>query len=329
MKLFILTKKHLLIGLGLCIVLCLVVIGVSKGLSVAVTAQKREIPIYSVATNEKKAALTFNVAWGDDDIDEIIAALKKHGVKATFFIVGDFADKYPDSVRKLYNAGHEIANHSDKHEYMTNMQADEIKSDINKCNEKLKKLTGKEPDLFRAPYGDYNNDVVRGAKSLSMFTIQWDVDSLDYKDLSVEDIKKRVIPKVQNGSIVLFHTDTLCTAKALPSIIKELKEKGYELVTVSELIYKENYIIDHSGKQSKAPEITTEAKTTAPETVTQAPETTKAKEKTTKAPETTKAKETTTKAPETTKAKDTTTQVPTTRVQESTTALPEKPTKKK
>ena len=136
-----------------------------------------------------------------------------------------------------------------------------------------------------------------------MFTIQWDVDSLDYKDLSVEDIKKSVIPKVQNGSIVLFHTDTLCTAKALPSIIKELKEKGYELVTVSELIYKENYIIDHSGKQSKAPEITTEAKTTAPETVTQAPETTKAKE--------------------------TTTQVPTTRVQESTTALPEKPTKKK
>lgn len=284
MKLLILTKKHLLVAIAVCIALCLVVIGVSKGLSVAVSAPKREIPIYSVATDEKKVALTFNAAWSDSDIDEIISVLKKFKVKATFFIVGEFADKYPEAVRKLSNAGHEIANHSDKHANMTKMKYEDIKADIAASNEKLKKLTGKTPDLFRAPYGDYNNDVVKAAKSLSMFAIQWDVDSLDYKDLSAEDIKKRVVPKVQNGSIVLFHTDTLSTAKALPSIIKELQEKGYELVTVGELIYKENYSIDHTGKQSKVTAPTTAPPTTAEQT-TAVPTTaaeTKATEPTTK-----------------------------------------------
>ncbi|MBO5725851.1 MAG: polysaccharide deacetylase family protein, partial [Clostridia bacterium] len=120
------------------------------------------------------------------------------------------------------------------------------------CNDKIKAVTGVEPTLFRPPYGDYNNATIDATESMGMKCIQWDVDSLDWKDSATADsIAQRVISKVKNGSIVLFHNDAEHTPEALPTILKTLKEQGYEFVFISDLIYKDNYEIKHDGTQCK------------------------------------------------------------------------------
>ena len=111
------------------------------------------------------------------------------------------------------------------------------------------------PTLFRPPYGDYDNATIEAVESLGMYTIQWDVDSLDWKDSATSDsICRRVTSKVKNGSIVLFHNDADCTPAALPNILKCLKDEGYEFVFISDLIYKDNYEIKHDGTQCKISE---------------------------------------------------------------------------
>lgn len=133
---------------------------------------------------------------------------------------------------------------------MTKLSAGQISSEISCCNEKIQKITGVCPSLLRPPYGDYNNCVVETVESMKMYTIQWSVDSLDWKDNATPDsIYRRVTSKVTNGSIVLFHNDAKHTPEALPRILKDLKEQGYEFVFISDLIYKENYTIDHAGMQ--------------------------------------------------------------------------------
>ena len=144
----------------------------------AVNAAPRRIPVYAVETKEKKVALTFNCAWGDETTDGILEILKENGVRATFFFVGDFAEKYPESVKKIYNAGHEIGNHSDAHRDPTRMSFAEIAADISACNEKLSSLTGQTPVLYRAPSGAYDNNTVEAAESLGMTAIQWSADPL-------------------------------------------------------------------------------------------------------------------------------------------------------
>lgn len=214
--------------------------------------QKREIPIYSVDYPEKKVALTFDCAWGSEDIPDILNTLREHDVKATFFIIGVWAEKNPDEVKMIADEGHDVANHSYSHYKMSSLNSSAIKSEILKCDRVLKKITGKDVELFRPPYGDYNNDVVRIARELNHYTIQWDVDSLDWKPgITAEEIKNRVLKKVNKGSIILFHNDTKHTAKILPEIITSLKQKGYGFIPVSQMIMRENYEIDYRGRQIK------------------------------------------------------------------------------
>ena len=216
------------------------------------SATERKIPVYSVETDEKQIALTFNCAWGDETTDAILDILKENNIKCTFFIVGEFAEKYPESVRKIYNAGHEIANHSMHHTDPVTQQFSEIASDIDECNALLKSITGaSEIKLYRAPSGSYDNKTIEAAESLGMQTIQWDVDSIDWKNPSADTICSRVCNKAKNGSVVLFHLGKENTLEALGEIIKKLKKDGYEFVTVSELIYSDNYDIDHTGRQVK------------------------------------------------------------------------------
>ena len=209
----------------------------------------KRLPIYSVALNEKKIAITFDAAWSAEDTDLLINILKKHNARATFFVVGDWADKNPVAVKKLYNAGHEIGNHSDTHPAFSTISRDEIKAEIISCNNKIKAITGVAPRLVRAPSGDYDNKSLEVTESLGMKMLQWDVDSLDWKLLSVNEMYNRVTSKVQNGSIVLFHNGVENTPEALDEILTKLKADGYEFVTASELIYWDNYEIDHTGRQ--------------------------------------------------------------------------------
>lgn len=216
------------------------------------SASERKIPVYSVETDEKQIALTFNCAWGDETTDEILDILKENDIKCTFFIVGEFAEKYPEAVRKIYNAGHEIANHSMHHTDPTTQEFSEITADIDECNALLKSITGvSEIKLYRAPSGSYDNKTIEAAQSLGMMCIQWDVDSIDWKNPSADTIVSRVCNKAKNGSVVLFHLGKENTLEALGEIIRRLKKDGYEFVTVSELICWDNYDIDHTGRQVK------------------------------------------------------------------------------
>ena len=220
----------------------------------AVNAQAKRLPVYSVAREDKKIALTFNCAWGDETTDGILEILKEHDIKATFFFVGEFAEKYPESVKKINNAGHEIGNHSMRHLDPTKQEIAEIAADIEQCNTLLYKLTGVKPTLYRAPSGSYNNDTVDAAESLGMTAIQWSADSIDWKDPPPETISQRILKKAAPGGILLFHLGKENTLQALPEILAGLAAQGYEFETVSQLLLPGDTFVDADGVQHSAGE---------------------------------------------------------------------------
>ncbi len=214
---------------------------------------KKLLPIYCVDTKgEKKVALTFDAAWGASDTDQIIDILQRYNVRATFFMVGDWAKKYPEAVKKFQEAGHDIANHSNKHPHVCQMSKEAIKKDILEAHEVLQEITGIACDLYRPPYGEYNNTVLEAAHECGYYTVQWDVDSLDWKEYGLEPLIDKVLnhKNLRPGTIILMHNDTKYTAQALEAIVKGIIDKGYTFVPVSELIYKDtNCKIDHEGRQ--------------------------------------------------------------------------------
>ena len=248
MKFLILTKKHLVTA-G-CLLLA-VIIGTAISVN-AFAKSDRLLPIYCVKTEEKKIALTFDAAWGADDTDTLISILKQYNAPATFFVVGEWVDKYPDEVKKLSEAGNDVMNHSATHPYMTSLSETKMKEQLTSCNAKIEAITGKKPTLFRCPYGDYDNRVVATVENMGMKTLQWDVDSLDWQQsATVESIVSRVTGKVKNGSIVLFHNDADHTPEALPIILEKLTADGYTFVKAADLIYWDNYEILNDGTQVK------------------------------------------------------------------------------
>ena len=217
--------------------------------AITTAATQRDLPIYCVQKDSNVCALTFDAAWGNEDTQQLIDILGKYKVKATFFVVGEWVDKFPESVKALHDAGHEIMNHSDDHAYFTKLSADQIKAQLDSCNSKIEAITGVRPDLFRPPYGDYNDSVVSTVRNCGMYTIQWNVDSLDWKDLEASAITDRVLKRIEPGSIILFHNAAKNTPAALPSVIEGLIQQGYTMVPVSQLILRDNYTMDHTGRQ--------------------------------------------------------------------------------
>ena len=179
--------------------------------------------------------------------------MDRYDITATFFVVGSWVDKYPESVKALSDAGHEVMNHSNSHAHMSQLSTQEIVADLNACNDKIEAVTGVRPTLVRPPYGEYDDHVINAVRSMGMEPIQWDVDSLDWKDLSAPEITQRVVNKVQPGSIVLFHNAALHTPEALPGIIEALLQEGYTFVPISQIILPgecgTDYTIDHTGRQ--------------------------------------------------------------------------------
>jgi len=248
----------LFVKIGIVVLSVLLVIGISikllpDAITVSSAGRKRDLPIYCVATDEKKVALSFDAAWGNDDTKTILDILAKHNVKVTFFMTGEWVSKYPDDVKAIAAAGHDLGNHSENHKQMSRLSKEEIVDEIMKVHNKVKELTGIEMNLFRPPYGDYNNTVVGTARDCGYYTIQWDVDSLDWKDYGADSIVKKCTQhkKLGNGSIILLHNGAKYTPQALERVIIGLKDQGYELVPISQLIYTGEYTIDHEGRQHK------------------------------------------------------------------------------
>ena len=213
------------------------------------SSSERALPIYNVKTEENKVALTMNCAWSADDIDRILETLEKNEVKITFFIVGEWAEKYPEAVKKIYEAGHEIGTHSNTHPHVEQLSAEKNFEEIKLGIEKLQNITGEQTRLYRTPYGEYNDTVINTARENGYYTIQWNIDTLDYKGLTGDEMWGRIKEKLQKGSIILTHNGTEHTADSLDMLLKNIKTNGYQVTTVSDLIYKDNYIIDNNGTQ--------------------------------------------------------------------------------
>lgn len=212
---------------------------------------KKKVPIYRVDTKENKISLTFDVSRGEEYIDKILDVLDKNDVKATFFLVGDWIEQNPDKVKEIYEKGHEIGNHSHSHPNMSVISKERIIKDININDANIRKITGEGTKLFRFPSGSYSGEAVDTVNGMGLYAIQWDVDSIDWKEDGADLEYKRVIKETKPGSILLFHNTAKYTPENLPRMIKELRERGFEFVKVGDLIYKENYYIDSAGVQKK------------------------------------------------------------------------------
>ena len=211
----------------------------------------KSLPIYSVARDDKKIAISFDCAWGTEYTDTLLRHLEQNDIKCTFFAVQFWVEKNPEYAKKIVDAGHELGTHSRTHSYMSKLNETEIKDELLTSMNAIEKVTGQKTNLFRAPYGDYDNLLIDTATGMGLYTIQWDVDSLDWKNLSATEIALRVINGVKSGSIILCHNNGLHTAEALPMIFSTLKNRGYEFVPIGELIYKKDYTIDPTGKQTQ------------------------------------------------------------------------------
>ena len=156
------------------------------------------IPIYNVETNKKWISISINCAWNADDIDQILDVLDRCNVKTTFFMVGDWIDRFPEETKKIAEKGHEIANHSDSHPHVNNLSYEQNVEEIKKCTDKIKNITGKEVNLYRCPYGEYNDTVVKAALDNEYKVIQWSIDTLDYEGLDESQIWDRINKKLTN-----------------------------------------------------------------------------------------------------------------------------------
>ena len=250
MKLLILTKRSLL-SIALCLLagiaaLCVTVSSTTKAVQTA--AEPKVNPVYRVESGKKQVAISFDAAWGNEQTAQLLDILDKYKVKATFFLVGDWVDKFPEDVKAIAAKGHDVGNHSDTHPHLPQLSENKAAAEISACNEKIEKLTGHCPTLFRPPYGDYDNMVVNTVKNMGMYCVQWDVDSLDWKDPSPEQLAQNVLKKVTDGSIVLMHNGAKNTPAALPSIIEGIQDKGFEIVLIKDLIPEGEYFTDVQGE---------------------------------------------------------------------------------
>ena len=250
---FVLNKQkiytYLLSILTVVILFCIAGSIGSEEATIETASTNKLLPIYSVQTENKNVALTINCAWNDSDIDKILSILSENNVKATFFMVGDWVEKFPEAVKKIDEAGHEIGSHSNTHAHVNQLSYEKNVEEIKLSSEKIKNITGKEVTLYRPPYGEYNNTVIRAANENGYMPIQWSLDTLDYTGITGNEMWDRIKDKITSGDIILMHNGTEHTAESLDMLIKNIKEKGLNLVTISELVYKENYSIDVNGKQ--------------------------------------------------------------------------------
>ena len=250
MRFMILTRRRLT-AMFACVLIGAITLAVASstaGKVVSAMNGERLIPIYYVDTQEKICAISFDAAWGNEQTDTLLDILDEYGVKSTFFLVKQWVDSYPDSVKEIAARGHDIGNHSSTHPHMAQLSAGEQLDEIENCNKAVEELTGSCPTLFRAPYGEYDNNLIQNLNDESMYCVQWNIDSLDWKDPTPDEMVSRVKSKLCPGSIILMHNGAKNTPEALPKIIEMIQDEGYIIVPISQLIPEGDYTTDHEGK---------------------------------------------------------------------------------
>jgi len=219
-------------------ILAISVIWVEKN-NLSVFASQPPAAVYSIPTERKVVALTFDISWGDKRAEPIIEILKTKNVKnVTFFLSSPWSKTHPDIVKKITDQGFEVGSHGHKHDNYSKYSDEDIRKQITIADGVLSEMTGKSPNLIRMPNGDFDKRVLKIAEELNYKVVQWDTDSLDWQNPGVDAIINRVVGKAHPGDIILLHASDSCkqTHLALPAIIDQLRDKGYEFVTVSQLI---------------------------------------------------------------------------------------------
>ena len=208
----------------------------------------REVPVYAVSREDQSVALTIDAAWDADKTKSILDTLDRYGVKATFFLCGVWVDAYPEMVREIADRGHVIGNHSMTHPHMNRLTEDQIEKELTDLDNAVYQITGTHTTLFRAPFGEYNDTVVRTVRRLGYEVVQWDVDSVDWKEGRTEEqILKTIQSKLKAGSIVLCHNNGYHIETYLPKLIEQAQKEGYSFVTIPELLPEGERAIDGNG----------------------------------------------------------------------------------
>lgn len=253
MKRFIPTKRTfalivLLVGL---MVVCATNNSTLQVANIYFNNKVKKLPIYSVQTDEKKVAISFDAAWGADKTSQIMDICEQYGVNATFFLVGFWVEDYPDVAKSIADRGFEIGLHSSTHPDMCNLSTKQMNLELSKNQQIIQSVCGVQAKLFRPPYGSYNNDLLDTCRQMGIITVQWSVDSLDWKGLSGGEIAGRVCERSRPGSIVLFHNNSDNIITGLKLVLEYYKNNNYKVVPVGELIYYNNYSINNQGVQCK------------------------------------------------------------------------------
>lgn len=193
-------------------------------------------PIFQGKNDSKSMALTFNVDWGQEYLPQILDTLERNGVRATFFITGRWAEKFPDLVKRIAKAGHQIGNHGYSHLHVNQVSEAQIVSDLQRSQGILESIVGQVSAFYAPPYGECKPHVVSAANRIGYRTVLWTIDTVDWiEGANDREIINKVTSRAQNGAIVLAHP-TAVTAKTLPGLIAKLKASGYELLTLSEIV---------------------------------------------------------------------------------------------
>lgn len=266
MPIIVISKKHLLLGLGVLLLLGLGIVllitgkaGVQAAPAMAVVEEyelnvlplkARSLPIYAVGRTDKKIALTIDAAWDADKTPFILDTLDQYNIKATFFLCGVWVSTYPEYVKEIAERGHEIGNHSLTHPHMNKLSAAEVKKELTELDDVIESLTGKRCTLFRPPYGEYNNTVIEAVREAGYEAVQWSRDTVDWKkERSAQTILDGVLQKLTDGDIILCHNNGYKIETYLPVLIETCRQRGYTFVTVSELLLEGETSIDNNGIQ--------------------------------------------------------------------------------
>jgi len=217
----------------------------------AVSSGERLVPVYEVATDRPAVAISFDASWGAESTETILNTLDAYGVKTTFFLVNIWMEDYPELTREICSRGHEIGLHSASHPEFPSLSVKEMERELMENSLMVQELTGTCATLFRPPFGAYDNNVIETAHACGLEAVQWSIDSLDWKDLTAQEIYDRVMKDISGGDIVLFHNNGLHTAEALPAVLEAYKELGLTVVSVSDLLLKEDHYTDINGVQRR------------------------------------------------------------------------------
>lgn len=239
-------------GVALMVFSWLIQTGVVQPLVQTATAvmTSRRVPVYKVDTPEKKLAISFDATWGTENTARLLDILDRFNVKTTFFLAGNWLEEYPEWVREIASRGHEIGNHSYAHAHMNSLSPEQIRRDLARAHALIREIAGVDATVFRPPFGEYGNKLIEEAEKLGYLTVQWSIDSLDWKDVSASYMIDTILKRAGPGDIVLFHNAGKHTPEAVEVILERLQADGYQVVPVGELVYREHYIIEpHSGLQ--------------------------------------------------------------------------------